>query len=305
MAMTGILRPGHIGLRVMDLEAARAHYVERVGLIETDSDQGRVFLKGWDEHDVYSVILIQSDCAGMEFYGFKVMKDSDLDHYRTRLGNAGVEVTELPAGDLPRCGRRLRFSLPTGQLIELYAEKERFGSAADLVNPDPWPDGLKGMAVRRLDHIAIYGEALDETVKIFTELLDFSITEKIVDGDVLIAAFMSCSTKAHDIAIVRQPLQDKLHHVSFLVGSWEEVLRAADIVAKHKIPMALTPTRHGLTRGKTCYFYDPSGNCNEAFSEDSTYYPDYPTLTWTADKAGRALLFHHDEVNEAFMGACT
>lgn len=305
MAMTGILRPGHIGLRVMDLEAARAHYVDQVGLIETGSESGRIFLKGWDEHDAYSVILMQSDRAGMEFYGFKVRADSDLDHYQSKLEDAGVEVTELPAGDLPKCGRRLRFPLPTGQLIELYAEKETFGDQANLINPDPWPDGLKGMAVRRLDHIAIYGEKFDEAVTIFTDLLDFSITEQIVDGQVRIAAFMSCSTKAHDIAIVRQPLHDKLHHVSFLVGSWEEVLKAADIVAKHNIPMALTPTRHGLTRGKTCYFYDPSGNCNETFCEDSIYYPDYPTLTWTADKAGRALLFHHAEVDEAFMGACT
>ncbi|MFA7554626.1 MAG: catechol 2,3-dioxygenase [Spongiibacteraceae bacterium] len=305
MAMTGILRPGHICLRVMDLAMARAHYTERVGLIETGADEGRVFLKGWDEHDAYSVILMQSDRAGMAFYGFKVRADSDLDHYQSRLHAAGVETIELPPAELPRCGRRLRFSLPTGQLIELYAEKELAGTARDVINPDPWPDGLKGMAVRRLDHIAIYGEEFDATVKIFTDVLDFSVTEQIVDGDMQIAAFMSCSTKAHDIAIVRQPLRDKLHHVSFLVGSWEEVLKAADIVAKHDIPMALTPTRHGVTRGKTCYFYDPSGNCNEAFSEDSCYYPDYPILTWTADKAGKALLFHHAEIDEAFMGACT
>lgn len=305
MSMTGILRPGHVCLRVLDLEAAREHYIKHVGLIETGSGEGCIYLKAWDEHDVYSVILRESDCAGMDFYGFKVRSTDDLKFYQSRLETAGVPVEVLAAGSLPKCGERLRFIIPTGQTIELFAEKEQRGNELPIINPDPWPDGLEGMAVRRLDHVALYGEKLDETVKLFIEVLDFSLSEQIVDGDLQLAAFLSCSTKAHDIAFVRQPVQDKMHHISFLVGSWEEVLKAADIIAKREIPIALTPTRHGLTRGKTVYFYDPSGNCNEAFSEDSYYYPDHPTLTWTADKSGRALLYHSRDINEPFMSACT
>ncbi|MCB1667523.1 MAG: catechol 2,3-dioxygenase [Pseudomonadales bacterium] len=305
MAMTGILRPGHICLRVLDLEVARKHYLEVVGLVETARDDDCVYLKAWDEHDAYSVILRQSDRSGMDFYGFKVKLDSDLDHYQARLEAAGCTVKQLPAGDLPRCGRRLQFQLPTGHTLELYAEKEQVGNGLPLVNPDPWPDGLKGAAVRRLDHIAIYGDQLTEAVDLLVNVLDFSITEQLVDGDLQLAVFMSCSTKAHDIAIVRHPEPDKLHHVSFLVGSWEQVLRAADIVSKTKTRMALTPTRHGITRGQTCYFYDPSGNCNETFCDDSWYYPDNPVITWTADQAGRSLLYHHEEVIEPFMAACT
>lgn len=305
MAMTGILRPGHICLRVLDLDAAVRHYVDIVGLVETDRDDNNVYLKAWDEHDAYSVILRQSDRAGMEFYGFKVRQDADLDHYQARLETAGVDVKQIEAGDLPGCGRRLQFQIPTGQTLELYAEKAQKGNGLPLVNPAPWPDGLKGIAVRRLDHIAIYGQQLTEAVQLLTDVLDFTITEQLVDGELQIAVFLSCSTKAHDIALVRYPEQDRLHHVSFMVDSWEQVLRAADIVAKSGTRMALTPTRHGITRGKTCYFYDPSGNCNETFCEDSWYYPDHPVITWTADEAGKSLLYHHEEVIEPFMAACT
>ena len=43
MAMTGVLRPGHVALRVTDLEAAVKHYGQVLGLIETGRDaQGRV-----------------------------------------------------------------------------------------------------------------------------------------------------------------------------------------------------------------------------------------------------------------------
>ena len=46
MALTGVLRPGHVQLRVLDLEAALKHYRDVLGLIETARDaQGRIYPK--------------------------------------------------------------------------------------------------------------------------------------------------------------------------------------------------------------------------------------------------------------------
>ncbi|WP_442934847.1 hypothetical protein [Nitrincola sp. A-D6] len=64
----GVMRPGHVQIRVLDLEEARKHYVDLLGLIEMDSDeQGRIYLKAWTEVDKYSVILKESDEPGMDF----------------------------------------------------------------------------------------------------------------------------------------------------------------------------------------------------------------------------------------------
>ena len=50
MALTGVLRPGHVAIRVLEMAPALKHYVNVLGLIETARDpQGRVFLKAWDE----------------------------------------------------------------------------------------------------------------------------------------------------------------------------------------------------------------------------------------------------------------
>ena len=58
MALSAVLRPGHVCLRVLDLEAALKHYRDSMGLIETARDaQGRIYLKGWDELDWFSVVL--------------------------------------------------------------------------------------------------------------------------------------------------------------------------------------------------------------------------------------------------------
>ncbi len=71
------------------------------------------------------------------------------------------------------------------------------------------------------------------------------------------------------------------------------------------IPLDVGPTRHGLTRGMTIYYFDPSGNRNEVFAEDSYVYPDSPVLTWTADNIGQAVFFHSRQLVDSFMNITT
>ena len=43
----GVMRPGHVQIRVLDMEEAIAHYRALLGLIEAGQDeQGRVYFKG-------------------------------------------------------------------------------------------------------------------------------------------------------------------------------------------------------------------------------------------------------------------
>ena len=51
-----------------------------------------------------------------------------------------------------------------------------------IINPDIHPDNLRGMSPSRFDHCLVYGDDLDGTVKLFTEVPGFSVTEKIVAG---------------------------------------------------------------------------------------------------------------------------
>ena len=72
MAMTGVLRPGFIQLRVLDMDEAVTHYVDRLGMIEAcRGDDGRVYLKTYDEFDHHSVVLREADRAGMDVFAFQ------------------------------------------------------------------------------------------------------------------------------------------------------------------------------------------------------------------------------------------
>lgn len=306
MSQSGVLRPGHVCIRVMDMDEAKTHYIDRIGLIQTDEDdQGRVYLKGWDEQDWFSVVLREADAPGMDFMGFKVRDAEVMERLAADVEAFGCNVQRIPAGELNHCGERIRFDSPTGHNFEFYCEKEWKGNGLGLENPESWQEGLKGMQVARYDHCLLYGDDLDGTVKLFREVLGFDLTERVQDGEMMIAAFMSCSNKAHDVAFVRHPEKDKFHHASFLLNSWEEVLRAADLISMHDISLDIGPTRHGITRGRTIYFFDPSGNRNEVFCGDYTWYPDHPTITWTADQLGKAIFYHDRQINENFLGVTT
>ena len=307
MAMTGVLRPGHVSIRVLDLDAALWHYTEVMGLIETARDEnGRVYLKAWDEHDHHSVVLRQADTPGLDYMGFKVDSPATLERLTKGVEDFGCEVESIPAGEHKATGERVRFESPFGHKFELFAEKEKVGNGLPNINPGPWPDGLKGMQVTRFDHCQLHGIDLDNTVELFTRVLGFGVTEQVVDGEQMVAAFLSCSTKPHDLALILDPDHPAgYHHSAFYLNTWEGVLRAADIISKHDVSHDIGPTRHGVTRGATIYFFDPSGNRCEAYWGGYMSYPDTPTLTWTADNIGQAIFYHERKLNERFMTVMT
>ena len=95
--------------------------------------------------------------------------------------------------------------------------------------------------------------------------------------------------------------QRALHHFSFWLDDWDHVRRAADIFAYNAISIDIGPTRHGITRGNTIYFFDPMGTRNEVFTGGYRADPDFPTITWTEDNLGRAIFYYEGKDNGRFL----
>jgi catechol 2,3-dioxygenase len=309
MAMTGVLRPGHAQIRVLDLEEGVRHYRDVLGLVETGRDkQGRVYFKCWDERDHNSFILREADSAGIDFFAFKVLDKATLEKLDADLKAYGVKTERIPAGEMLETGERVRFEIPSGHIMELYAEKTSVGNGISYTNPAPWNAASeKGIAPVRLDHALLYGPNIDAVLKLFTEVLGFFLVEHGLKPDGTDAIiFLSCSHKVHDIAFADYPEPGKLHHCSFLLESWEEVLRAADIMSMNLVNIDIGPTRHGITRGCTIYAWDPSGNRFETFTSGYQPYPDYKEpLTWTADNLGQGLDYPQRKLHETFLTVVT
>ncbi|MFA7431548.1 MAG: VOC family protein, partial [Rhodospirillaceae bacterium] len=234
MAISGVLRPGFIQIRVLDLDTALTHYVDHLGLDKVSQEaDGRVYLKGWDEFDRHSVILRKDIAPGMDVMGFKVASDADLDSFEKRITDWGVAVDHVPAGEQPGMGRRIGFMLPSGHRIELYAEVELAAKHPPVLNPDMWGDLPRGMKATRFDHALLYGPDIDKVQAFFEECLDFKCAEKVMLPDGLLAIWLTSSNKAHDIAFVKHPEPGKFHHAAFFLESWNDIGHAADLMTRY------------------------------------------------------------------------
>jgi catechol 2,3-dioxygenase len=302
-----IMRIGRAEIKVLDLKQAVDYYTNIIGLDITGESEGKVYLKAWDEFDHHSVILQESDSAGLDHFAFKVENEDELADFEKKIEQFGCTLKRISKGTRLGEGEAIRFELPTGHQLELYSDIQVVGSRTGNVNPHPWPDGLRGIAPHRLDHLLLTGDDVETVTRFFTEVLDLHQSEKImtVDGETMIGSFMHARNgKPHDVAFIKGP-DAKLHHAGFHVDNWYDVLKAADILSRNQVQIEVTPTRHGITRGETVYFYDPSGNRNEAFAGGYIAYPDFPTITWTEDKIGQGIFYHRRALIESFSTALT
>jgi catechol 2,3-dioxygenase len=296
----GVMRLGYVHARVTDLEEARAHYTGTLGMRTVDEVPGKIWLKSWDEWDHHSVVLEEGG-VGLVKLGYKVRTEEDLATYEKNLTTFGVTVERMSKGDNLGVGDGVRFTTPSEHVIELYQDIEYIGGDVGLINPELFPRDLVGIGVPFTDHCLITAEdpALNE--RLFIEALDFKPAERLVtdlsDDAELVGTWMFCQHKTHDLAFIKGP-NGKLHHWAYKLGDWDAIRHAGIQLSMDDVPISFGPEIHGLSRGATIYFYDPAGNRNEVFAGGYETYPDFPTMTWTADNLPRAAAYITRELPE-------
>jgi catechol 2,3-dioxygenase len=302
-----VMRLGYVHTRVTDLAESRKHYADTLGMNVVAEEPGKLFLKAWDEYDHHSVVLEEGG-VGLVKLGYKVERSTDLDEFENRAQAFGAITERMSKGDNLSVGDGVRIVLPSEHVLELYADIEYLGTETGTLNPDSFPRHLIGVGVPRIDHALIACEDPATMERFFGEVLDFKPSERVVtglddDAD-LLGSWMFCSNTPHDIAFIKGP-NGKLHHFAYYLKDWSEIKRAGELFAMDDVSVDVGPTQHGITRGETIYFFDPSGNRNEVFSGGYITYPDFPTITWTADQLAKGIFYISRELNERFTTVLT
>jgi catechol 2,3-dioxygenase len=104
----------------------------------------------------------------------------------------------------------------------------------------------------------------------------------------------------HDIAIVNGP-NGALHHWAYWLDDWDHIRKAADTLAYNGVQIDQGPTRHGVTRGNTIYFFDPLGARNEVFTGGYWVDPDHEIITWTESEFGKGLFYYENVISQRFL----
>lgn len=301
-----VMRLGYVHVRVTDLEAARRHYVDILGMYPIAEEEGRLYLKAWDEYDHHSVVL-EAGGVGLVKLGYKCERPEDLEAYEERAHRFGVTTVRMSKGENLAVGEGLRVTLPSEHEIELYADIDYRGTATGAINPDPYPRELHGIGVPRIDHALVTCENPAEVERFFSECLDFRTSERVITDPAdpeLLGCWMFCGNTPHDIAFIKGP-NAKLHHFAYLMEDWTSILKAGDRFSMEDVPISTGPTRHGITRGTTIYFFDPAGNRNEVFAGGYQTFADFPTITWTADELAKGIFYISRELDQNFTSVLT
>jgi catechol 2,3-dioxygenase len=301
------MRMGYAHVRVTDMAEAKDHYANTLGLYEVLEEDGRVYYKGWDEWDHHSVVLEEGG-VGLVKFGFKVEHEYDIDDIEKKAQTYGCIVERMSKGDNPEVSDGIRIHTPSDHLFEVYHGQTLVGTEVGTHNPESFPRHLVGVGVPALDHALITAEDVRGMERFLTEVFGYYATERVQtslepDCD-YIGTWMTSGNQIHQLAVIAGP-QAKLHHFAFKLADWNEVGHAADIFSMDDVAIDVGPTRHGITRGQTVYFFDPSGNRNEVFAGGYTSFPDRPVSIWTPDQLGKGIFYHARELNERFTSVLT
>ena len=302
-----VMRMGYMHVKVTDLAEAKQHYANTVGLYQTLERDGKAYFKGWDEWDHHSVV-IEEGGVGYVRCGFKCYTPEDVADIEFKAIAKGYAVARMSAGDNAEVGDGITVTLPSGHLVDFYSEMTTWGTEVGTHNPESFPRHMVGIGAPRLDHALLWVQDVAEVKAFFTDCVGMWATEEVhtsLDDDAhTLATWLTVGESNHDIALIEAP-ESKIHHFAFEMRGWSDVGHAADIMSMDNVPIDIGPTRHGITRGQTIYFFDPSGNRNETFSGGYRCFRDRPMVVWTPDQLGKAVFYHARELNERFMTVAT
>jgi catechol 2,3-dioxygenase len=306
-ATSAVIRLGYVHLRVTDLEEARNHYSNTLGMQVVHEEPGRLWLKCWDEWDHHSLVLEEGG-VGLVKLGYKVESDDAMADFEARAQRFGAGTARMSKGENLTVGEGVRLTLPSEHVLELYTEMEFTGTDTGSINPEAWPRNLRGVGTHWIDHALVPAEDPGLLERFMIDVLDFKPAERVVasmEHPEVIGSWLSCGESPHDLAVIKGP-NGKLHHFAFHLEDWGAILRAGDIFSMDDVPIDIGPTRHGITRGTTIYFFDPSGNRNEVFAGlGYRTFPDFPTVNWTEDQLAKGIFYIQRELNDTFLTVWT
>lgn len=280
-----IVRLSHVQLSVRDLSAARAFYVDTLGLQVSGEEEGRLYLRAMEERGHHCLILTQAEESRAHHLGFKLFGEEDLERAEHFLRAKGLPIEWV---DEPFQSRTLRTRDPLGVPIEFYVRMDR-------LPPIHQKYALyKGVKPLRIDHFNCFTPSVDESVAFYNEL-GFRVTEYTEDEQtkLLWAAWTHRKGGVHDIAFTngRGP---RLHHTAFWVPTPLNIIDLLDLMATtgYVSNIERGPGRHGISNAFFLYIRDPDGHRIEIYCSDyQTVDPDLEPIKWDLKDPQRQTLW--------------
>jgi 2,3-dihydroxy-p-cumate/2,3-dihydroxybenzoate 3,4-dioxygenase len=242
-------RLGYLALNVSDLERSTRFYRETVGLQQVDGADREVrLLRCSDKHHD---IALHAGRPGLKRIGFELESSAQIEPLRAALQAAGRPLLDIPVEDRTAMatGPGLRTWEPvTGATLDFYAGMERSGAS---------PFEPTVAKIQRLGHLVLRSADPAATVRFFTEVLHFKVSDSI-DGAV---TFMRCFPNPyhHSFGVGNGKGRSGLHHFNFMVSDADDIGTSLWRLKKLDVPIVNGPGRHLPSGSMFLYYLDPDG----------------------------------------------
>jgi len=281
-----IAQLAHVELLTPRLEDSVWFFHDVLGLEESARVGGSVYLRAYEDFYHHTLKLTEAPGPGLGHVAWRAASEEALQAVVGRLSAAGAG-RGWSDGDRGH-GPAFRFRTPDGHPMEVLWEVEYYAPPPEqrsLLRNRPQKRPLRGVPVRRLDHVNLMARSVGGMREFFEQTLAFRLRErKLGEGGAEVGAWLSVSPMVHEIAIMRDAtgVAGRFHHLTYWYGYPQHLIDLADICAEQGIRIEAGPGKHGTTQGMFLYVFEPGGTRVELFG-DSGYLifdPEWKTVVW-------------------------
>jgi len=237
--MIKVKRLRHVSFASPNVEAQLDYYQSIIGLAVIGRDDRRIIL-GTDS-DELTLVLEHGAASRLTAIAYEVAPGLDLSDLQTSLASLDIK-SEVRSDTAPGIPKTLVFNDPDGLQIELF-------SRWDFCKP---VEPVRGLAVAKLGHVALYTPDPERAAKFFERVLGFRVSDRIEENFV----FLRCGPEHHAMNFARGT-EARIHHLAFELRDASHMHQACDLLGRNKFQILWGPVRHGPGHNVAVYHHNP------------------------------------------------
>jgi catechol 2,3-dioxygenase len=286
VAESPVVQLAHVEITTPTPERTYWFFHDLLGMEETTRAGQSVYLRGYEDWYHHTLKVTEGPQAALGHVAWRVGSEADLEALARRLDHAGYG-RGWADGDLGH-GRTYRFVTPDGHPMELLWEVEYYQppeAMRTVLRNRPQKRPLRGIPVRRIDHVNLMAREVGPVRDFFVEHLGFRLREeKIGQGGQVVGAWLSVSPLVHEVAVMRDATgaRGRFHHVAYWYGYPQHLMDAADALVDYGMRIESGPGKHGTTQAYFLYVFEPGGVRVELFGDTGylIFDPTWKTVVW-------------------------
>ncbi|MDM5196710.1 catechol 2,3-dioxygenase [Fictibacillus enclensis] len=282
-------------------------FKELLGMEETTREGQSVYLRAYEDFYHHTLKVTEAKEPGMGHLALRTSSQPALERRVKELEASGYGKGWIE-GDLGH-GPAYQFETPDGHNMELLWDVEYYTAPENkfsklLSRPQKRP--LRGVPVRRLDHVNLLANDVTTNKNFLMDQLGFRLREHIVMNDGSEAgAWMSVSPLVHELALMGDQLggRGRFHHLCYWYGYPQHLSDISDIFVENDIKIEAGPGKHGVSQAYFLYVLEPGGNRVELFGDAGylIFDPAWKPITWKEEELDKGIIWYGSQLPEEFF----